>query len=257
MVNRKSEQNKKRVPRYEIEEYEDAAKSARVLSTYNKVKLKNEKQVELVDGILTNTITTISGPPGSGKTFCACYAALTLFNQKNSPYNKIYLVKPLETSGEETGFLPGDLKAKVEPYMQSFIDNFSQMMPGMDLKSYIDTKAIEFIPAAYVRGRTLRNCIILLDECQNFDVKQLMTLVTRLGDKSKMVFMGDQRQNDINKRFLSYDFFRHEILEGVEDVFTIDFDRSDIVRHPMLIKITDNYERLEKEGKLPNTKNKN
>lgn len=248
--------NSKKMPKYEVEEATEQAKVVRVMAAFSKVKL-NKKQQELYDGIMSNTLTTVGGQAGTGKTFVACYAALSMFKNPQSKIDRIYLVKPLETSGEQTGFLPGTLKDKVEPYMQSFIDNLQQMMDGSDLKMCMDTKAIEFVPAAYLRGRTFRNAVIVVDESQNFDSKQLMTIVTRLGDNSRIIFLGDQRQNDISKRMLAFDFFRKEILDGVDGVFNFDFERIDIVRHPMLVKITDNYERLEAEGKIPETKFRN
>jgi len=248
--------NSKKMPKYEVEEATEQARVVRQMTAFSRVKL-NKKQQELYDGIMANTLTTVGGQAGTGKTFVACYAALSMFRNPQSKIDRIYLIKPLETSGEQTGFLPGSLKDKVEPYMQSFVDNLEQMMDGTDLKMCMDTQTIRFAPAAYLRGRTLRNAIIVVDECQNFDVSQLMTIVTRLGENSRMILLGDQRQNDINKKFVAFDFFRNSVLEEVESLFDFDFEKSDIVRHPLLRKITDNYERLQAEGKIPETKFRN
>lgn len=189
-------------------------------------------------------------------TFSACYAAIEAL--RKGEIKKIYLVKPLETSGEETGFLPGDLDEKMKPYMQSFVDNLVEMVEGKDLQSMMQSKVIEFVPIAFMRGRTLKDAYVLIDECQNSDIKQLMTLVTRLGKNSKMIFLGDQRQNDINKRYLAFNFFVEKILDPADDdIFSFQFSREDIVRHPLLIRITDRYEDAEINGLLPDTKNKN
>jgi phosphate starvation-inducible PhoH-like protein len=245
---------KKKMSNYEIQEAYDEAKVAREFSRFKPVKL-SKKQQELHEGIQKSVITTITGPPGTAKTFSACYAAVEAL--KKGDIKKIYLVKPLETSGEEMGFLPGDMDDKVAPFVASFLDNFNEMMEQGDIKAAMSSKVIEFVPIAFMRGRTLKDCYIIADELQNCDVKQLMTLITRMGKNTKTLLIGDQNQNDINKRYVAFDFFVEKILGEDPSIFHYKFGRADIVRHPLLIKIVDNYEKAQMEGLLPDTKNKN
>jgi len=124
-----------------------------------------------------------------------------------------------------------------------------------DLGLLMQTRVIEFVPLAFMRGRTLRDSFILADEIQNLDVKQIMTLVTRIGRNSRMVLIGDQAQNDINRKYLAFDFFIEHILADDPDVYHFRFTRDDIVRHPMLVRLVDRYEAA--KGSLPETKNRN
>lgn len=245
---------KKKLSNYEMQEAYDDAKVVQEFTNFKKVSLSS-KQQDLYKGISKSVITTVTGPPGTSKTFTACYAAVEAL--RKGEIKKIYLVKPLETSGEETGFLPGDLDEKVAPFVASFLDNLNEMMEPKDLKSAMFSKVIEFVPIAFMRGRTLKDCYIIADELQNCDVKQLLTLVTRMGKNTKMMLIGDQHQNDINKRYVAFDFFIDKILGEDELIFNFKFTREDIVRHPLLIKIVDNYEKAQAEGSLPDTKNRN
>lgn len=140
--------------------------------------------------------------------------------------------------------------------MESFMDNFNEMVDSKTIKELIDSKKIVFEPIAYLRGRTFRKSFIICDEMQNADIKQLMTIVTRLGSESKMVFIGDGNQNDINEKLLALDFFIRNILTG-NDFFHFKFDRNDIVRDPILIKIIDNYEFSKIYADFPKTKRSN
>lgn len=243
----------KKLSNYEIEEAYDEARVASEFSDFKKIRL-SEKQVILYEGIKNHVITTIRGAAGTAKTFTCCYAAMEAL--RNREVKKIYLVKPLETSGEDVGFLPGDIDQKMSPYMASFMDNLKDLVAESDLKAMMYNKVIEFVPMAFMRGRTLKDCYIVADELQNFDYKQLMTLITRMGKNCKVMLIGDQAQNDINKRMLAFDFFIDSILNEPE-VFNFKFERTDIVRHPLLIKIVDNYEKALHDNKLPETKNKN
>lgn len=238
-------------------EVNEALEDARIINefcTFNKVKL-SKKQAELYKGINNNIITTVTGPPGTSKTFTACYAAINALKSGN--IKQIILIKPLETSGENLGFLPGTEKEKIMPFLQSFLDNFKEMVDGKDLKMFLDSDAIKFVPIAYMRGRTFKNAFIIVDEAQNADIKQLMTAVTRFSTESKLIIIGDQRQNDINAKYVALDFFIKNILGEEENIFHFKFDKSDIVRHPMIIKIIDNYENAVDNGLIPETKNKN
>lgn len=223
-------------------------------SNYINVKL-TKKQYELFNGIRDSRIISIIGPPGTSKTFTACYAAVKALQK--GEIKKIVLVKPLETSGEELGFLPGSERDKIAPYFESFMDNLIEMVDGPTLKMWIENGTIKMQPIAYMRGRTFKHSFIICDEMQNADIKQLMTTITRFGQGSKIAIIGDSRQNDINEKYVALDFFIDKILGDDEEMFHFRFDRKDIVRDPLLIKIIDNYEMALAEGNLPGTKKKN
>ena len=222
--------------------------------SYKSVKL-SEKQYELFNGIKDARISTIVGPPGTSKTFTACWAAVKALQK--GEVKRIVLVKPLETSGEDLGFLPGSEKDKVQPFMESFLDNLVEMMDGKTLKMFIDNGTIKFEPIAYMRGRTFKHSFIICDEMQNADIKQLMTTITRFGEGSKIAIIGDSRQNDINEKYVALEFFINKILGEDEQIFHFKFERKDIVRDPLLIKIIDNYEMALAAGEIPGTKRKN
>ncbi len=236
------------------DEYLENEAVNREFSSYKTVKL-TDKQYELFKGIRESRISTITGPPGTSKTFTACWAAVKALQK--GEVKRIILVKPLETSGEDLGFLPGSEKDKVQPFMESFIDNLVEMLDGKTLKMFIDNGTIKFEPIAYMRGRTFKDSFIICDEMQNADIKQLMTTITRFGQGSKIAIIGDTRQNDINEKYVALEFFVNEILKKDDQIFHFRFERTDIVRDPLLIKIIDNYERALADGKIPNTKRRN
>jgi phosphate starvation-inducible PhoH-like protein len=251
MTNRKKN---KINPQEAYDDYLENEKVNREFGSYKTVKL-SEKQYQLFNGIKDARISTIVGPPGTSKTFTACWAAVKALQK--GEIKRIVLVKPLETSGEDLGFLPGSEKDKVQPFMESFLDNLVEMMDGKTLKMLIDNGTIKFEPIAYMRGRTFKHSFIICDEMQNADIKQLMTTITRFGEGSKIVIIGDSRQNDINEKYVALEFFIKEILGEDEQMFHFRFDREDIVRDPLLIKIIDNYEKALAEGKIPTTKRRN
>lgn len=249
--------NRKKVKINSQEAYDEYLNNESVnkeFGSYKNVKL-SEKQYELFNGIKDSRISTIVGPPGTSKTFTACWAAVKALQK--GEIKRIVLVKPLETSGEDLGFLPGSEKDKVQPFMESFLDNLIEMVDGRTLKMLIDNGTIKFEPIAYMRGRTFKHSFIICDEMQNADIKQLMTTITRFGEGSKITIIGDSRQNDINEKYVALDFFVKEILGEDDQMFHFKFDRTDIVRDPLLIKIIDNYEKALAEGRIPNTKRKN
>lgn len=233
------------------EEYENVNKE---FSNYNTVKL-SDKQYELFNKIKDSRIVSIVGPPGTSKTFTACYAAVKALQK--GEVKRIVLVKPLETSGEDLGFLPGSEKDKIAPFMESFIDNLVEMVDGKTLKMWIENGTLKFQPIAYMRGRTFKDSFIICDEMQNADIKQLMTTITRLGSNSKICIIGDSRQNDINEKYVALEFFISDILGEDELIHHFRFERTDIVRDPLLIKIIDNYEKAIADGKIPSTKRRN
>lgn len=188
-------------------------------------------------------------------TFTCCYHAIKLLQK--GEIKKIILTKPLETSGEDIGFLPGTEKDKTAPFLNSFLDNLKEMTDGKSLKMMFDTGVIEFVPVAFMRGRTFKDAMIILDEAQNLDIKQLMTFITRFGTNSRVAIIGDGNQNDINSKYVALDYFIDKILGHDPEMFHFKFDRNDIVRHPLLIKIVDNYEAAQVRGDIPQTKKNN
>jgi phosphate starvation-inducible PhoH-like protein len=236
------------------DEYLENEQINREFSNYLSVKL-SDKQYELFNNIKNARIISIVGPPGTAKTFTACYAAIKALQK--GEVRRIVLVKPLETSGEDLGFLPGTEKDKIAPFFESFMDNLIEMVDAKTLKMWLDTGTIKMQPIAYMRGRTFKNSFIICDEMQNADIKQLMTTITRFGQGSKIAIIGDSRQNDINEKYVALDFFINKILGEDEQIFHFKFERSDIVRDPLLIKIIDNYEMALAAGEIPNTKRKN
>lgn len=251
-----SKRRNKKLTKQEQEELDlYLEKEKEKVTNMNPINIKNikltPKQLSLMDTIRKNKITVVTGPAGTSKTFSSCFTALIELKKLN--YKKIIITKPTEiVGGTNLGFLPGTLDEKIQVYMQSFISIFSKMLTGVQLKAFMDEKIIEFVPAQFVRGDTFDDSIIIIDEFQSFDISTLMAIVTRLGKNSKMIFVGDAKQNDINKKYVAVDTFKH-ILDGVEDTDTFEFNRDDIVRDKILIDIIDNYERLEAQGSLPQT----
>jgi len=250
----------KRIPKYEQEEldaYHQRAMSMR-RGPNDFVKIKEldfkltTKQKELIEIIKQNKIVTVTGPPGTAKTMTACYAAVQLF--LSGSVSKIIISKPTEVlSGtKDLGALPGTLEDKIQVYAESFFDAFEDILEPQDFKALWDSGAIEFKPAQFLRGRTLKNSVIIIDEYQNFDIKALKSIVTRLGRGSTMVFMGDTKQNDINKKYVAIETF-NSILEGLKHCATFAFTREDIVREKLLIDIIDRFELFEDNKLLPET----
>ena len=242
----------KKQPRYkEVDVEEEQENVYKSMLTFKKVAL-SDKQKKLQETIKRNKIVLATGPAGTSKTFTACHTAINLLTQ--GLYHKVILTKPTEIVGDSgLGYLKGSMEEKVSVYLESFVSNFCEILDGKDIKMLFDTKTIEFKPVQFIRGSTFNDSIIIIDEFQSFDIKELMAIVTRLGRNSKMIFIGDINQSDINKKYVAVDIFR-EILEGIKDVETFEFERKDIVRDPLLIELTDRYEKMKSDGKIPQTK---
>jgi phosphate starvation-inducible PhoH-like protein len=253
-VNNKKRVNK-RIPNYELEEL-DIKNEIPTFITKKKFPFeltKNQKKV--LDVIKNNRIITITGDPGTSKTFISCLSAINHYIDGENTIDKIIISKPTDViSGTgELGFLPGTLEDKIRVYAESFFDAFDDILQTKDFKHLWESRLIKFEPAQFLRGRTFKNSFIIIDEFQNFDIKSLKTIVTRISTGSKMVFLGDTRQNDINKKYVAVDVFK-EILEGVEGCANFQFDRKDIVREKILIDIVDRFDEFENSGRLPQTK---
>lgn len=202
------------------------------------VSLK-ENQLEYSKKIENNTITFVTGAAGSSKTWTACYTLLKLlFEQK---IDKIIFTKPVKESGENLGFLPGSVEEKLLPYMESFVYTCKQMLGDAIVKTLIENNYIENRPLAYMRGITFDNCGLFLDEAQNCLYEQFILYITRLGKNSKIVIAGDVTQRDIEKKKVCMPEFI-EMIGDLPGVTVHTFKKTDIVRNPLLIQITERYE---------------
>ena len=205
------------------------------------------KQNDLYKGIRNNTLTVVHGPAGTSKTFTTCYTALALLADKK--IEKIIITKPIQESGENLGFLPGSMEDKLHPYRQSYYNSFCKIIGKQATDFLFSTEEIVFEPLAYMRGSTYDNCMMLLDECQNASIKQLMLWATRLGKDSKAVMMGDTSQYDVKKRDSGYvDFIK--MTKDMGDLYIFEFKNEDIVRNKFLIELTNRYDKYRSENDM-------
>lgn len=207
------------------------------------IKSKTVGQKKYVDSIKKNTVTFGVGPAGTGKTYLAVALAVNSF--KNKDVDKIILTRPAVEAGEKLGFLPGDLQEKVNPYLRPLYDALSEMLGQDSYNKLLEKGSIEIAPLAYMRGRTLNNAFIILDEAQNTTREQMKMFLTRLGDGSKMVVTGDLTQIDLPDGKQSG--LRHAvtILKEVEGIAVCQFSEKDVVRHPLVQAIVKAYEKAE------------
>lgn len=205
-----------------------------------------DKQRDLYKGIRNNILTVVHGPAGTSKTYTTCYTALALLADKK--IERIIITKPIQESGENLGALPGNVAEKIDPYRQSYYTTFCKILGKGTVDFLFSTEEISFEPLAYMRGSTYDNCIMLLDECQNASIKQLMLWVTRLGKESKAVMMGDTSQYDVRKKDSGYNDFI-KMVHGMNDLCLFEFNNEDIVRNKFLIEIANRYDKYRSEQK--------
>jgi len=184
------------------------------------------------------------GPAGSGKTYTAIALAVGALKEKQ--VRRIILTRPAVEAGEKLGFLPGDMKEKLDPYLQPLYDALNDMIPAARLQKYIEEGTVQIAPLAYMRGRTLDNAFVILDEAQNTTLPQIKMFLTRMGRNAKFIVTGDVTQIDLPRRSDSGLMKAMATLEGIEGIGTVRFDRSDIVRHPLVRHIVDAFERRDK-----------
>jgi phosphate starvation-inducible PhoH-like protein len=199
----------------------------------------SKNQLKYSQSILENTITFCWGPAGSSKTYTACYSALKLLAKGG--IKKIILTKPIQESGEKLGSLPGDVGEKIAPFMDSFISTMEKIIPKEKLTQLIREGMVEFRPLAYMRGNSFDDSIMILDEAQNCDMKQLMLYTSRLGRNSKMVIAGDVTQHDIAYEKVALPEFIN-MIKDVAGINEVVFTDEDIVRSDILIEIVKRYE---------------
>lgn len=205
------------------------------------ISARNENQQRLVNAFRKNDMVFALGPAGTGKTYIAI--ALAVKALKNKEIKRIILSRPAVEAGEKLGFLPGDMKDKIDPYLQPLYDALEDMITPAKLKDYIENKVVQIAPLAFMRGRTLNDAVIILDEAQNTSVHQIKMFMTRLGVNAKMIITGDVTQIDLPPSQLSGLKHALRVLDGVEGIARIDFDKKDIVRHKLVQRIVDAYEK--------------
>ena len=208
---------------------------------------RTENQRKLVEEFDKNDMMFAIGPAGSGKTYTAI--ALAVRALKNREVRKIILSRPAVEAGEKLGFLPGDMKDKIDPYLQPLYDALEDMLPPFKLKEYLETKVIQIAPLAFMRGRTLSDAIIILDEAQNTSKAQIKMFLTRMGMNAKMIVTGDLTQIDLPSYQQSGLLHALHVLHHVKGVGTIEFSKKDIVRHKLVQRIVDAYEKSEAKEK--------
>jgi len=210
------------------------------------IRARTVNQLVLVNDYKTNDLIIAEGPAGTGKTYTSI--ALAVRALKEREVKKIVLTRPAVEAGERLGFLPGDMKEKLDPYLQPLYDALHDMLPFRKLETLIEDGTIQIAPLAFMRGRTLENAFVILDEAQNATISQLKMFLTRMGVSSKFIMTGDTTQIDLPKRSESGLLQAMRILAGIESVSVIKFDERDIVRHKLVRRIIKAYEQ-EENGK--------
>ncbi|MBF6628922.1 MAG: PhoH family protein [Proteiniphilum sp.] len=201
---------------------------------------RTANQKKLVDAFDVNDMVFAIGPAGSGKTYTAI--ALAVRALKTKQIRKIILSRPAVEAGEKLGFLPGDMKEKIDPYLQPLYDALEDMIPPMKLKEYIESKVIQIAPLAFMRGRTLNDAVIILDEAQNTTKPQIKMFLTRLGINGKMIITGDITQIDLPHSQQSGLIHSMKLLHNIKGIATVEFNKKDIVRHRLVQRIVEAYE---------------
>ena len=209
------------------------------------VKPRSEKQQQLVDAFNRSDMVFAVGPAGTGKTYLSIALAVKALKEKT--IKKIILSRPAVEAGEKLGFLPGDMKDKIDPYLQPLYDALEDMIPAAKLREYMETGVIQIAPLAFMRGRTLNDAVIILDEAQNTTTHQIKMFLTRLGMNAKMVVTGDVTQIDLPRTTVSGLVQALRVLREVPGVGRVQFEKKDIVRHPLVQRIVEAYERHDEE----------
>lgn len=216
------------------------------------IQARTPNQQLFVDSFEENDLVFGLGPAGSGKTYTAI--ALAVKALKSKKVRKIILSRPAVEAGEKLGFLPGDMKDKIDPYLQPLYDALEDMIPPAKLRDHIENKTIQIAPLAFMRGRTLNDAVIILDEAQNTTTHQIKMFLTRLGMNAKMIVTGDITQIDLHPSQESGLKHAMRILKGVKGIGYIEFNKSDIVRHKLVQRIVEAYEKEDKRKALSDKK---
>ncbi len=217
------------------------------------IEIKSEGQAEYVKQARQNDIVFAIGPAGTGKTYLA--VAIALAALKNKEIERIVISRPAVETGESLGFLPGDLRDKIDPYLRPLYDALHDMIPSSKLKTYMEQGIIEIVPLAYMRGRTLNNAYVILDEAQNTTPTQMKMFLTRLGANAKAIITGDITQSDLPRNMTSGLREVEEILMGIDGIAFVFFDKKDVVRHRLVREIIEAYDTYDDTQSVANGKN--
>lgn len=233
----------------------DAVKGVVVYSIAGRpIKSRSEKQQQLIDAYHQSDMIFAIGPAGTGKTYLSIALAVRALKEKQA--KKIILSRPAVEAGEKLGFLPGDMKDKIDPYLQPLYDSLQDMIPAVKLQDMLEKNIIQIAPLAFMRGRTLNDAVVILDEAQNTTPAQIRMFLTRMGWNTKMIVTGDLTQIDLPKHQKSGLKEAVEILHNVEGISVVELGQKDIVRHKLVTRIVHAYEtydqrREEKEDNQP------
>ena len=215
---------------------------AQLIKTPRKsVIARSQKQSEYIQALRENDIVMALGPAGTGKSFLAVSVAITMLMEKK--VQRVILSRPAVEAGEKLGFLPGDMKEKVDPYLRPLYDALYELFGFEKIDKKIETGEIEIAPLAFMRGRTLKNCFAILDEAQNATETQIKMFLTRIGENSKLVVNGDPTQVDLINKSHSGLVKSKNILNGINEIKIVEFDHTDVVRHPLVSKIIKAYQK--------------
>ena len=223
--------------------------SARIFTSAKKANVtpKTVGQKKYVDAILNHDVTLGVGPAGTGKTYLAMAMAVSAL--RSEKVSRIILTRPAVEAGEALGFLPGDLYEKISPYLRPLYDALHDMLPTEEIQKHMERGTVEIAPLAYMRGRTLNQAFIILDEAQNSTAEQMFMFLTRLGYASKAVITGDETQIDLPPQKRSGLIEAHHALRNVPGIAIVEFDKRDVVRHPLVQRIISAYETHRRDGK--------
>ncbi len=210
------------------------------------IRAKTTTQLKYIKAMKENDICFGIGPAGTGKTYLAVATAIA--SLKKGMVKKIVLARPAVEAGESLGFLPGDFKEKIDPYLRPLYDALQDMLPDEQLKRYMEKGIIEIVPLAYMRGRTLNNAYIILDEAQNSTGKQMKMFLTRIGPNSKAIITGDVTQIDLPNKVKSGLIQVNSILKNIDGVGFVEFNKNDVVRHKLVKDIIEAYEKFNDEN---------
>ena len=212
------------------------------------IRARTKNQQKLVDLYEKNDLLFAVGPAGSGKTYTAIALAVRALKEKE--VRRIILTRPAVEAGEKLGFLPGDMKEKLDPYLQPLYDALNDMIPPLKLQKYIEEGTVQIAPLAYMRGRTLDNAFVILDEAQNTTLSQIKMFLTRMGRNARFIVTGDVTQIDLPRRSDSGLTRAMQILEEVKGIGRVTFDKGDIVRHPLVKEIVEAFDRRAQSEEL-------